>query len=70
MYEEQAKYAALQGVGASNALNPSYISLKQRLQEEKTRIVQEGQRLDELLSLLDNNPEVERIIELMGRKFY
>ena len=44
-------------------------SLRQNLEIQLKRHVEDAQRIRELLDLMDRNPETQRILELLGRKF-
>jgi hypothetical protein len=44
-------------------------SLRDNLSNQLKRAQAEVSRLEELITLLDQNPEVNRIMELLGRKY-
>jgi hypothetical protein len=44
-------------------------NLKENVENQLLRSKKETQRLEELLRLLEQNPETQRILELMGNKY-
>lgn len=46
------------------------LTLKESLNNQLNRAKAEVARLDEVIQLLDKNPEVQRIMELLGSKMY
>ena len=44
-------------------------NLREQFQRRRDKALQEVERLNELLELLDRNPDVQRIVELMGRGY-
>lgn len=56
-----------QEVAAPSVIPPK---LRDRLQNSKVNAQREIERVNEVLELLDRNPDVERIIQLLGRGNY
>ena len=50
-----------------STLSPTTIDLKTQLTYQRKQIAEQVERLDELLRLLDQHPEVNRILELLGQ---
>lgn len=47
--------------------NPVALSLRQNIQVRLANAEKEIERANELLQLLDRNPDIQRILELLGR---
>lgn len=54
---------------AVECIQPSTISLRQELEMQLERANAEVKRISELLQLLDANPDVQRILQLIGRRY-
>jgi hypothetical protein len=59
LMEAQAQLASME--------NSTVLSLRQNLQVRLANAEREIARVNELLQLLDRNPDIQRILELLGR---
>lgn len=66
-YEQTAKLSALAQCGATDVIQRP--NLKDSLRQQLLTHEGEIRRLTELLKLLENNPETDRILELLGRNY-
>lgn len=65
MYENDQYDTAVKAV----ELRPSTVSLKQEMQHELDRAKANVNRLERLNKLLDENPNITEILQLLGRKY-
>jgi hypothetical protein len=67
-YNHEGLYVLHQGLPTQQmqeALNPTPLSLRDRLKMQLMDAKKEVARLEELLKLMDANPDAERIMELL-----
>jgi hypothetical protein len=70
MYDELKNAAAqLQQGGLGSTISPYQPSLKENYQQQLEQAKKSVSRIEEILKLLDENPSVGRILELMGRSY-
>jgi hypothetical protein len=66
-YNHEGLYAHHQGLATQQmqASNPTPLSLRDRLKMQLRDAMKEVAKLEELLKLMDANPDAERIMELL-----
>lgn len=65
MNEYSDAVASLQQAQASTRR----LTLREQTEDQLNQAKQEVLRIEELLDLMDRNPEIQRILELLGRKY-